>query len=207
MADRWHLLNNLRDVVKQIVLRHRGEIEQTWKQLASAMAAASAALSGDLKIPAHVTVPLPWGAQECDASRSSRERRKTRFDQVKLLREQGASISHIARSPDMNRKTARIYYYADVLPERKKNKGDKTSIDPHVQYLQQRYDEGCRNVMQLFREICTQGYTGSYKPVKRWMWLRREVPAPSPPNIWWRAFANRSPLRCRLLAISRLRVG
>ena len=171
VADRWHLLNNLHDVVKHIVIRHRGEIEQVWKQ--------QAVVEEDLKIPAHVTVPLPRGAQAREASRSSRARRKARFDQVKHMREQGATISQIARSLDMNRKTARIYFYADVFPERKKNKCIKTSIDPHVAYLQARYDEGCRNVMQLFREIRTQGYTGSYKPVKRWMWLRREVPAPS----------------------------
>jgi transposase len=92
------------------------------------------------------------------------------------------TISQISRVLDMNRKTARQYYYADVFPERKKNKCIKTSIDPYVDYLQQRFDEGCRNVTQLLREIRTRGYTGSYNPVRRWMWLRREAPAPTTPK-------------------------
>jgi transposase len=118
-------------------------------------------------------------------------RRKARFDQVKMLREQGATISQIARLLDMNRKTARVYFYADVFPERKKNKRTKSAIDPHVSYLQRRFDQGCRNAMQLWREIRTQGFSGTYRPVTRWLWLRREVPAFNTPNIVWTKSANR----------------
>jgi transposase len=169
----------MQEAVKQILVRRRGEIEQTWKAQARPP---QATLAVPLKIPAYVTLPLPRGAHEQAASRTSRERRKARFDQVKLLREQGLTISQISRVLDMNRKTARLYYHADVFPERKKNKCIKTSIDPYVDYLQQRFDEGCRNVTQLLREIRTCGYTGSYNPVKRWMWLRREAPAPTTPK-------------------------
>lgn len=183
VADRWHLLSNMRDVVKHLLTHRRGEIEQTWKHQAQAEVAQTATPATTiLKIPANATMPMPRGARERATSHISRERRKARFDQVKLLRQQGLTISQIARLMDMNRKTARSYFHADVFPERKKNKCIKTSIDPYVDYLQQRFDEGCRNVMQLFREVRTRGYTGSYKPVKRWMWLRREEPAPTTPK-------------------------
>ena len=176
----------MRDVVKHLLVHRRGEIEHTWKSQARTLGATTQAttlqVADALKIPANVTMPLPRGAQERATSHISRERRKARFDEVKLLRQQGGTISQIARLLDMNRKTARVYFYADVFPERKKNKCIKTSIDPHVDYLQQRFDEGCRNVMQLLREIRKQGYSGSYQPVKRWMWLRRETPAPSTPK-------------------------
>lgn len=179
VADRWHLLKNMQEVVKQILVRRRGEIEQTWM---SGAGHPEAMRETPLKIPASLALPLPRGMQEQRASRASRECRKARFDQVKLMREQGLAISQIARVLDMNRKTARLYYYADVFPERKKNKCIKTSIDPYVDYLQQRFDAGCRNVKQLLREIQTRGYTGSYNPVRRWMWLRREAPAPTTPK-------------------------
>ncbi|MEO6063436.1 MAG: ISL3 family transposase [Thermoflexales bacterium] len=174
VADRWHLLHNMRETVKQLMSRRRGEVEQTWKE--------NSTVAEALKMPAHTTMPLPRTAQEQAASRASRTGRKTRFEEVKRLRQQGATISQISRLLDMDPKTARVYFYADVFPERKKNKSIKTSIDPHVLYLQQRFEQGCRNVMQLFREIRTRGYIGSSTPVRRWMWLRREAPAPSTPN-------------------------
>jgi len=36
--------------------------------------------------------------------------------------------------------------------------------------------------MQLWREIRAQGFTGTYKPVARWVWLRRETPAFNMPS-------------------------
>jgi len=82
----------------------------------------------------------------------------------------------------MNRKTARIYFHADVFPERKKNKRNKSAIDPYFAHLQKRFNEGCENAMQLWREIRAQGFTGTYRPVTRWLWLRREAPAFNTPK-------------------------
>lgn len=35
------------------------------------------------------------------------------------------------------------------------------SLQPYVSYLQDRWQEGCTNITQLFREITEQGYQGS----------------------------------------------
>ena len=167
VADRWHLLQNLKEAVQQTIQRHQRDIEQTWQ--------ATAPADGSSLSPFVRSHQFAMG-QEL-SSHISREGRKARFEQVQQLRDRGASISQIARHLDMHRNTVRIYYYADTFPERRKNRSNANPLDPHVLYLQQRFEEGCQNAMQLWREIRAQGFTGSYKPVARWLWLRRETPA------------------------------
>lgn len=173
VADRWHLLHNMRETVKHVMLRCRSEIESTWKGQSSPEPG---------QIPASFMPTLQRSEHEQAGSRSSRARRKARFEHVKQLQTHGATISQIARVLDMNRKTARIYFYADVFPERKRNKRNKSAIDPFFAHLQKRFDEGCENAMQLWREIRSQGFTGTYRPVTRWLWLRREAPAFNTPK-------------------------
>ena len=43
----------------------------------------------------------------------------------------------------------------------------KPLIDPFKDYRIQRWNEGCRNAQQVYREIREQGYTGSDQPIVR----------------------------------------
>lgn len=43
----------------------------------------------------------------------------------------------------------------------------KPLIDPYKDYLVKRWNEGCRNGQQVYREIKEQGYTGSDQPIVR----------------------------------------
>jgi len=94
IADRWHLLHNMRQAVKHVMLRCRSDIEATWKGRSS---------SKPRQIPASFMPTLQRSEQEQAGSRSSRARRKTRFEYVKQLQAQGATISQIARVLDMTR--------------------------------------------------------------------------------------------------------
>jgi hypothetical protein len=40
---------------------------------------------------------------------------------------------------------------------------------PFLSYLTARYQEGCHNVQQLWREIKAQGYPGSDNQLYRWL--------------------------------------
>ena len=52
-------------------------------------------------------------------------------------------------------------------------------LDPHLQYLEKRWAEGCHNGLQLFREIEQQGYSGSRPLVSRWAaQMRKQEPKP-----------------------------
>src|SRR3989442_15574725 len=41
----------------------------------------------------------------------------------------------------------------------------RSLLNPYKAYLLERWNAGCRNAMQLFRELQPRGYTGSYRRV------------------------------------------
>ncbi|GAA0314686.1 hypothetical protein GCM10009087_26400 [Sphingomonas oligophenolica] len=50
-------------------------------------------------------------------------------------------------------------------------------------YLQARWDEGCRNATQLYREVCDRGYHGEARGFRRWIKIRLrdgQLPAAAP---------------------------
>ena len=53
------------------------------------------------------------------------------------------------------------------LPERALGPQSISTVRSYLPYLLQRWEEGCRERQQLWREICTQGYSGSYSSVCR----------------------------------------
>jgi transposase len=79
---------------------------------------------------------------------------------VHTLRAKGVRIVDIARRLGVSRKTV----YQDLglaePPERKRplrNRRDRV-LAPYEPYLVKRWEEGCHNGMQLWREIREQGY-------------------------------------------------
>jgi len=56
-----------------------------------------------------------------------------------------------------------------------------SQIDQYVGYLEQRWNEGCTNASQLWREVVADGYTGTRKQVARWTAHQRTAPAPATP--------------------------
>jgi transposase len=115
--------------------------------------------------------------------------RQLLFDEVKALAAQGESTRTIARKLRMHRQTVGRYKELDELPKRVTPQ-NISSVVAYLPYIQQRLAEGCHNGKRLWREICLQGYTGSYMSVYRALrkfpdWSRRQSapagfqPAPS----------------------------
>lgn len=54
-------------------------------------------------------------------------------------------------------------------PERTRiNQPRNPLIEPYKEYLAKRWNEGCRNAQQVYREMKEQGYTGSDQPIVRY---------------------------------------
>jgi transposase len=73
---------------------------------------------------------------------------------------------------------------------------------PFEFYFLERWQEGCRNALQLYREIKEQGYPGGQGRVLRWARRRRESPAPSTPGRYRSQVAE----RCKAQSVSQLSV-
>lgn len=171
VADRWHLLLNIR----QMLERYLPGVHERLKQLPSAAAADSE--SGTSK---RTRAYRRTGA-EAVASRESRKRRLARFEEVKRRYTEGKNLSVISQELALDIKTVRKYAYADTFPERVRQPGPSI-LDPYLSYLNRRHQEGCENASQLWREIGQQGFCGSKRQVLKWMRETRLTPAPTTPG-------------------------
>jgi transposase len=80
---------------------------------------------------------------------------------IKRLRQQGISISDIARETRHDRKTVRTTLAAPLVRPSQPGQTVRYQLGPYVEYLQKRIDEGVLNASKLYDEIKRQGYGGS----------------------------------------------
>ncbi len=171
VADRFHLLRNLRDVALRVFKRHAREI-------------------------GHLIAP---GASQAALTRlrldrqASRERTRTemhaRFEAIHRLAAQGMNRSAIARHLGLHRHTVQKYLASEQPLERRPFTRKASMLAPYERYLLTQWQAGRCNAMQLWLEIVAQGYAGSYRNVSRLTgYLRRcergDGPAPPiPPGL------------------------
>jgi transposase len=185
VADRWHLLRNLRETLARVVDRYQGKIRDAARVASQHLAFQKLET---LTSEASSTEPLQNSPLEPDVwtknqerQRQRRARRLTRFDQVRELHHQGVSLRSIARRLGLHRGTVRRFVRAEVFPERA-SRPTYRRTDPWIDYLRRRWDEGCHSAVQLTQELKTQGFQGSYEMVRRrvasWRLVDPAVPAP-----------------------------
>ncbi len=161
IADRFHILQNLREACERALKRiHADLIEQMKAQ----------GLTQTVRYKRRRT------QTEIAASKVARLRRQARYGEVVMLYKQGMSILGIADQLRMSRGTVRAYVSAGAFPERANVLRTKSQLAPYLPYLEKRLMQGCRNASQLWAELKAQGFAGSYKLVNRWLAPRREKP-------------------------------
>ena len=168
VADRFHLMGNMTEAVERFIKRKQRDLHQAAEAVAASSAVAAV-------IPVEVTSPT----NQVTPTRGelSRERRLARYRDVRELYRQGATIRGIAARFSMHRRTVRLFINSDVFPERAKRKST-SRLEPFAPYLKQRWDEGCHNSAQLWRELRSRGYRGSESMLRHWIkrW-RKQLPA------------------------------
>jgi transposase len=125
---------------------------------------------------------------------------------VHALHAQGKSHRAIAALLGLHRLTVRRYLAA---PEGLRPRVGRCAHEPYLPYLLQRWNEGCHNGHQLWREICAQGYTGAWSTLsplftqlRRLQGIpsRQRRPSPSSPPL-----TVAHPVRVRQIAFHFLR--
>jgi transposase len=170
VADRWHLLQNLEQVLERILTSCYQRLRKLPVYQAVSM---TKSITERLKY-----VMRDYSKNEMEARLVGRERRLGYFEKVQQLRQAGLSISEISRQLSMNRSTVRRYAYAESFPERVRRPTGHSMLTPYISYLENRYQQGCRNAQQLWRELCQQGYPGAHNQVTKWLSRRRSEEGP-----------------------------
>lgn len=166
VADRWHLLKNLRETMERVLNRHHRALQRTAEAIAAIPPTTATATV--LVAPALESGPSPMPLTRAERDRvERRERRLARYQAVLELDRQGGSIRAIARQLGLQRVTVRRYLQAEGFPERATRAPGPSLLDPFLPYLQQRWNAGCHNARHLFREIRGQGFQGSERIVQR----------------------------------------
>ncbi len=146
VADRFHLVKNLGDELVQVLQQHRRVLDQ--------VAVPTDVQKGDGGPSVASTPPTPR------ADPVLRARRLACYEQVVALQAQGWTQAAIAQEVGVSQRTVVRWLAAGAFPERKPRRRPPSPLEPFADYLTQRWEAGCRNAMQLWREVCAQGYHG-----------------------------------------------
>jgi hypothetical protein len=180
IADKFHLLLNLREKLKALMARKQKLLPHVETILsrapadkgrgvssAGASASASSAVE-EAKSFRHMS-PYPRATlsssvpllPEETPSQISRSNRYARYEVVRTLHQQLVSQREIARRLKLSRNTVRKFLQAETFPERSLPPYRGSTLDPHKPYILTRWKAGYWNGAQLLEEIRKLGYTGS----------------------------------------------
>src|SRR5258708_1819244 len=180
VADRFHLLQNLRERLKEVMDRKQDCLPEVEERPSDAIEASA---RGMKEQGSQMTEALTEPEREKHYRTSSvspnqrpegmkydefqkqvrREKRTALYEDVCTLVEQGLSQRAIARKLKLARATVSKFVQAQAYPEMHHPKrGERKSIlDPYKGYVLHRWQQGCINGAQLSDEIKARGYLGS----------------------------------------------
>jgi transposase len=157
VADRFHLLQNLREALDQVFTTH-GKALDAVNDLVRQQPMALP--DGTVAVPVPPPDP-PRPAQQRAAQRQAR--RQTIYEQVWTFHRQGWTGHAIAQQVGISLRTVQRDLQTATFPGRKRRSdGGQSLLDPYKAILLERWNAGCHTAMRLFRELRQQGYVGSY---------------------------------------------
>ncbi len=161
VADRFHLVKNVSDALKEIVDRQPWSLPEPKAVPVSSIVEA---------------VPQTQLAQRLAERRAEAAgRRQQRYDLIQELLAKGESLRAISRDTGLNRATVRKYARIEAVPQPAPRRR-RSHLDPFAYYLRERWQAGCHNARQLFEEIAERGYGGSASMVRTYLQSWREKP-------------------------------
>jgi DNA-binding NarL/FixJ family response regulator len=155
VADRFHLLKNLRHVLERVFTRHG---------------------VGPAPTPSPA-LPDPAPPRDPPPPTAPSSRQQDRWRQIQALRQAGHSISAIARILGLDRATVRKYATASTCPTPPPRPATPHALAGWTDRLEALWQSGLHRGRALFRQLRTAGYAGSESAVRRW--VRRRHPRPS----------------------------
>ena len=129
------------------------------------------------------TASGPYSTKATRLRADRRALRQGRYDELFRLHRSGLSAEAIAPALGISATAARRWLKTGGPPAHDKPRQPHL-VDEHVEFLERRWHEGCRDASRLWRELCQQGFTGSRGPVARWAARqRREDPPPQAAEV------------------------
>lgn len=172
IADRWHVIRNLSEALEKLLIRQRHLIREATNPVIERPQPPPRPESESKSQPIEVAPP----SQSFFPGRVPKEVIKRRnqkamlYDEVIELKRKGFTNQEIAKRVGKSCRTILRWLKQGEYREQVRHR--RSRLDPHFSYLAQRWNEGCHNVMKLWREIIDRGYRGSYSSL--YHYLRRQ---------------------------------
>lgn len=172
IADRFHLVRNVSDILLLLLARCRAEIRTP----ASGKGPESDSPPPDP--PRALPHPETWRQhpprQMERAYQARQAEREDRFRQIMALREQGLPFAAIAQRMKMAERSVRQWCKQGAAPTHRRRRRRRSVFDPYAAYVLERWQAGIQDGRQLFEEIRLQGFPGSVRVVQSFLQTLRE---------------------------------
>jgi transposase len=165
VADRFHLLGNLRAPVQEILQRSAKLLHAPSSQGEAAQQQPGAA-GQDLTGP---TSNAPSRRMQEQQQLERRQQRHALYDQMLQYGNEGWSQAQIAARIGVSTRTVQRWLATPRLRDRKPRPPTGSQLDRYRDLIIQRWQEGCRSGAELYRELQQPGYGGSYRLVNHYL--------------------------------------
>jgi transposase len=178
VADRWHLLKNIREMLERFFERHRGQIKEVATQLAQPPAPqgpASETPQGNQGKQAAETAPTaPPGEpkpkeRQAQARATSAKARQERFREARWRHAEGESARLIAKEMGLSRGAVQRYLRQNHCPDWRPGQARPNRLDRYRTWIDEQIHNGRRNAIELHQELNQRGYDGGYDAVRRYL--------------------------------------
>jgi len=214
VADRWHLLSNLRETMKRLLESKRACLKAAADEANHTEREHEEPSVSHADRPSEDTEVRKAAAEFPDAERKltkaekrkleRQARRQERFEAVKELYGQGLYIAEIARLLKMDRKTINKYIQTDECPLYPGKRARRPrKLDPYKEYITQRWQSDCHSSTEILHEIRQLGYNGSQSMMMDWVAKTLKPPRPSHSCLSSKTIVPWSPSRGSWLLVKR----
>lgn len=174
IADRFHLTVNLRETLQTLLAR-------LWKDMQRKSQPAEAPLPEEDLPDVELWRPQPLPHRETIRLARQNER-ADRYEQVVALQKRGFTTPVIADRLGVSQRTVRRWLAQGTLTFTRRRRKKPSHFDRYATYVLRRWKEGCRNGLQLWREIKAQGYSDSHAMVYQYLRALRAGKIPDLPE-------------------------
>jgi transposase len=173
VVDRFHVVKNLSEVIREILGHCRAEIRQGDASMPQAEMAEEersrplpTAATWQQRTPGHVK----------KAHQARQASRDDRYQQMTTLRAQGLTQREIATRMRMSERAVHNWLKQGAAPTNERQVRRRSVFDPHVAYVLERWQAGIHDATQLYEEIRARGFAGTVRIVQRFVQALRDAP-------------------------------
>jgi transposase len=179
VADRFHLVRNLRQAVERELAVHRRDLRVSLpSQTTPTRKPESEKKTRQIRVSSRVV------EHRLETVEQQRQEKLKLFQTIQQMKAEGTRVSEIARQLGIHRRRIDKWVRLEEFPERSRMQPRPGMVESFREYLRQRWEQGCHHGHDLLAEIQQLGYVGCYSRLAQllapWRQPKPELEAVSP---------------------------